>query len=136
MLKKLSGVDSRLNDRYRRLVSEHMNSSGGLNAGLNALPDKISSFAGIQAADELSDCICLLSRQGFAQVLVHLINREGDSGGIFCKRVKPADHHLESCQQESAKAIAKPLIDEPLTSVRWIHCSKIVNHAQYSFSIQ
>ncbi len=63
--KKLSGVDSRLNDRYRRPLSEHMKSSGGLNAGLNVLPDKISSFAGTQAADELSDCICLSSRQGF-----------------------------------------------------------------------
>jgi len=43
-------VDSRLNDRYQRLVSEHMNSSERLSAGLKALPDKISSFANTQAA--------------------------------------------------------------------------------------
>jgi len=43
-------VDSRLNDRYQRLVSEHMNSSERLSAGLKALPDKISSFASTQAA--------------------------------------------------------------------------------------
>lgn len=43
-------MDSRLNDRYQRLVSEHMNSSERLSAGLKALPDKISSFASTQAA--------------------------------------------------------------------------------------
>ena len=42
ILKKLPGVDSRLNDRYHRLVAEH--------AGLKALPDKVSSFASTQAA--------------------------------------------------------------------------------------
>ena len=43
-------MDSRLNDRYQRLVNEHMNSSERLSAGLKALPDKISSFASTQAA--------------------------------------------------------------------------------------
>ena len=43
-------MDSRLNDRYHRLVAEHMNSSDPLSAGLKALPDKISSFASTQAA--------------------------------------------------------------------------------------
>lgn len=43
-------MDSRLNDRYHRLVVEHMNSSELLSAGLKALPDKISSFASTQAA--------------------------------------------------------------------------------------
>ena len=43
-------MDSRLNDRYQRLVNEHMNSSEPLSAGLKALPDKISSFASTQAA--------------------------------------------------------------------------------------
>ncbi|MGZ5054147.1 MAG: hypothetical protein ACXWAT_04280 [Methylobacter sp.] len=42
-------MDSRLNDRYQRLVSEHMNSSERLSAGLKALPDKISSFASTAA---------------------------------------------------------------------------------------
>jgi len=50
ILKKLPGVDSRLNDRYHRLVAEHMNSSDPLSAGLKALPDKVSSFASTQAA--------------------------------------------------------------------------------------
>jgi len=45
ILKKLPGVDSRLNDRYHRLVAEHMNSSDPMSAGLKALPDKISNFA-------------------------------------------------------------------------------------------
>ena len=43
-------MDKRLSERYVRLVSEHMNSSEGLSAGLKALPDKIHSFASTQAA--------------------------------------------------------------------------------------
>ena len=50
IFKKLSGVDSGLNNRYQRLVTEHMNSSERLSAGLKALSDKISSFASTQAA--------------------------------------------------------------------------------------
>ncbi len=48
--KTLSDVDPRLAKRYRRLVTEHMNSSERISAGLKALPDKISSFASTQAA--------------------------------------------------------------------------------------
>lgn len=43
-------METRLNTRYTRLVTEHMNSSERLSAGLKALPDKISSFASTQAA--------------------------------------------------------------------------------------
>lgn len=43
-------MDTRLNDRYLRLVDEHMNVSEVLSAGLKALPDKTSSFASTQAA--------------------------------------------------------------------------------------
>lgn len=43
-------MDTRLSKRYNRLVTEHMNSSEGISAGLKALPDKISSFASTQAA--------------------------------------------------------------------------------------
>lgn len=43
-------MDKRLSKRYVRLVSEHMNSSEYISAGLKALPDKISSFSSTQAA--------------------------------------------------------------------------------------
>ena len=43
-------MDTRLSKRYHRLVTEHMNSSEPISAGLKALPDKISSFASTQAA--------------------------------------------------------------------------------------
>lgn len=43
-------MDTRLAKRYQRLVAEHMNVGTVLNAGLKALPDKVSSFASTQAA--------------------------------------------------------------------------------------
>ena len=42
--------------------------------------------------DEVSDCIQLLNRQGFAKPLVHLIDREGDSVGHI-RRWEAADSH-------------------------------------------
>ncbi len=43
-------MDQRLNNRYHRLVIEHMNVSEKLSAGLKAIPDKVSSFSSTQAA--------------------------------------------------------------------------------------
>ena len=50
MLKKLTNLDARLCCRYEQLVTESLNASAGLSAGLKAIPNKISSFASTQAA--------------------------------------------------------------------------------------
>ena len=50
MLKKLTNLDARLFRRYEQLVTESMNASEALSAGLKAVPNKISSFASTQAA--------------------------------------------------------------------------------------
>jgi hypothetical protein len=47
--KTLLNVDTRLAKRYQQLVTEHMNATDPLSAGLRALPDKSSSFASTQA---------------------------------------------------------------------------------------
>ncbi|WP_304894984.1 hypothetical protein [Methylicorpusculum sp.] len=66
-------MDSRLNDRYQRLVIEHMNSSERLSAGLKALPDKISSFASTQAAWRFyqNESVSLSKRQEPLTVAAH-----------------------------------------------------------------
>jgi len=46
----LQDIDARLAKRYQQLVTEHLNSTDTLSAGLRALPNKSTSFASTQAA--------------------------------------------------------------------------------------
>jgi hypothetical protein len=46
----LQDIDPRLAKRYQQLISEHLNSTDTLSAGLRALPNKSTSFASTQAA--------------------------------------------------------------------------------------
>jgi len=39
-IKKLMAVDPRLDNRYQQLVTEHLNSTGTISAGLRAVPNK------------------------------------------------------------------------------------------------
>ena len=50
IIKKLIDVDPRIDKRYQQLVTEHLNSTDTLSAGLKAIPDKNTSFASTQAA--------------------------------------------------------------------------------------
>ena len=46
----MQDIDARLAKRYQQLVTEHLNSTDTLSAGLRALPNKSTSFASTQAA--------------------------------------------------------------------------------------